>query len=171
MDNINSLSVVGHQDITLRKIAMLIICVVIPIGVGAISGFITKDNMMVFDTIKKPALTPPAIVFPIAWAILYVLMGLASYIALIKSHDLQQAIYMMYPYAIQLVLNFMWSIIFFNYNLYNVAFVCLLFLWIMIIRTITFWGTISNLSVILMMPYIMWVTFAAYLNLSIVMLN
>lgn len=164
-------SIWKNNELSLGKILMLIACMLVPICVGAISGYITKDNMVVFDSINKPLLTPPAVVFPIAWSVLYLLMGLSSYVALSNCEDARKAILTMYPYLIQLILNFSWSLFFFNSKWYGIAFICLVLMWLMIIRTMAAFWTVSRLSFYLLMPYLVWVTFAGYLNLSIVLLN
>lgn len=169
--DVGYVNTIPNRMFSIKNIILFIICVSVPIMVGLVSGYITKDNRMVFDTINKPALTPPAMVFPIAWSILYVLMGLASFIALINCKDLSQSAYVLLPYVIQLILNFAWSIIFFNMQSYGLAFACLILMWLMIIRTIMFFATVSMLSAWLMAPYILWVTFAGYLNLMIVIIN
>lgn len=173
MNGINDsiISAADNNAFSLKKIVMFVICVSVPIAVGMISGYLTRSNMVVFDTITKPALTPPSIVFPIAWSILYVLMGLASFVVLVNCDAISQAVYLMVPYVIQLALNFLWSIIFFNAQAYGLAFTCLIFMWVMVIRSMMFFGTVSMLSYWLMMPYILWITFAGYLNLMIVILN
>lgn len=170
MDN-NMLIYENEKIFGLRKILLMICCLALPLGVGMLSAYLTKSNMMVFDYIKKPMLTPPSIVFPIAWTILYILMGLASYFAIIECKESNQAIYVMYPYIIQLILNFMWSIIFFNYQRYDIAFVVLIFMWIMVLRTMIFFGTLNQINYYLLTPYLLWTSFAGYLNLMIVVLN
>lgn len=155
----------------MKKIITMIICVAIPVCVGLVSGFLTKNNMVVFDRINKPPLTPPSMVFPIAWAILYVMMGVASYFAITNCADGSQKLTMLVPYAAQLILNFAWSLIFFNAEAYGVAFVCLVFMQILIIRTAIYYLSVSKLAFFMMLPYIVWVTFAGYLNLGIIVLN
>ena len=105
----------------------LIIAIIIPLAVGMLSSFITKDAMMSFNSMKKPPLAPPGILFPIVWSILYVLMGISSYI--IYEFDAKNDITLkterskwLLIYAIQLVFNFFWSIIFFKFSLYYQAF-------------------------------------------------
>lgn len=159
------------NSVNIRRVFIFIICVFIPIAVGMVSGYLTRNNMSVFDTISKPELTPPAIVFPIAWSILYLLMGMASFFAYINCNDIAHRFYILFPYVIQLALNFLWSIIFFNMQAYGLAFVCLVFMWIMVIRTMMFFNTVSSLGFWLLVPYILWITFAGYLNLSIVMME
>lgn len=154
-----------------KNIIICVICIAVPVIVGLVSGYITRDNMVVFDSIKKPALTPPAIVFPIAWSILYVMMGIASFLALKNCRDFTQIVSVMIPYIIQLILNFIWSIIFFNTQSYGLALACLVLMWIMIVRSMITFATVSMIAGWFLLPYIIWVSFAAYLNVMIVIMN
>lgn len=146
----------------------LITCIAIPLAVGSLASLLTRNNMAVFESINKPALSPPGWLFPVVWTILYVLMGIASYLVLIsrKLNDAALA-----AYAVQLAVNFFWSIIFFNLKLYLFAFIWLVLLWLLILKTIILFHQISKPAGYLLLPYILWVTFAGYLNLLIFLLN
>lgn len=148
----------------------LIICILIPLAVGGIAAFLTRDSMQTFDTLNKPPLSPPAWLFPVVWTILYTLMGIASYIVLTsgKTYRARSALTV---YGIQLAFNFLWSIIFFNLNAYVFAFVWLVLLWILILITTVLFYRICKTAGYLLIPYILWVTFAGYLNFAIAMLN
>ena len=150
---------------------LLVVCIAIPLLVGGLSAFLTMDGMADFAAIEKPPLSPPGILFPIVWTVLYVLMGVASYLVLTsdaRQDDIDHAITL---YAIQLVLNFFWSIIFFRLEWYLVAFIWLVLLWIAILYTLLLFRKISKTAGWLLVPYLLWVTFAGYLNLSIYLLN
>lgn len=147
------------------------IAVAIPLVVGGISAFISMRAMDDFEKLNQPALSPPGWLFPVAWTILYILMGIASYLVFRGGASEKDTSRALKVYAFQLGLNFLWSIIFFNLSLYTVAFVELILLWLTVLLcTILFYG-ISKPSAYLMIPYILWLTFAAYLNLSIILLN
>lgn len=146
----------------------LLICIAIPLVVGGISAFLTRGNMQTFSTLNKPALSPPGWLFPIVWTILYILMGIASYLVLISKKTSTKALTL---YSIQLVFNFFWSIIFFNFSLYLFAFVWLILLWILILKTTILFYQIEKAAGYLMIPYLLWVTFAGYLNWGIYLLN
>lgn len=154
-----------------KNIILLIVCIAIPLAVGALAGYLTKNNMDVFRTINKPAFTPPATVFPIVWAVIYVMMGVGLYLVLNSCGSKFEVIYVAYPFLIQLLLNFFWSLIFFNMRAYTLAFICLVLLWGMILRTIFFWEKCNEISSYLMIVYLIWVSFAGYLNLGIIFLN
>ena len=150
---------------------LLLVCIAIPLLVGGLSAFLTMDGMADFAAIEKPPLSPPGILFPIVWTVLYVLMGVASYLVLTsdaRQDDIDHAITL---YAIQLVLNFFWSIIFFRLEWYLVAFIWLVLLSIAILYTLLLFRKISKTAGWLLVPYLLWVTFAGYLNLSIYLLN
>ena len=110
----------------------LIFCIAIPLAVGGISALLTSNTMETFSTINQPPLSPPAWLFPVVWTILYVLMGIASYLVLTSEKPNRDALT---TYAIQLAFNFFWSIIFFNFELYLLAFIWLVLLWLLIIKT------------------------------------
>lgn len=147
----------------------LIISVAISLGVGLLSSFFTRNSMDVFTNIQKPPLTPPAWLFPVVWTILYVLMGISAYIIYISdSKNRKEALKV---YAAQLAVNFSWSIIFFNFRLYLVSFAVLVLLWWLIVMMIQKFSSISQLAGKLQLPYLVWVTFAGYLNLAIYLIN
>ncbi len=148
----------------------LIICIAIPLAVGGLSALLTRNSMETFNRLNQPPLSPPAWLFPVVWTILYVLMGIASYIVLTsgKPYRAQTALTL---YGIQLFFNFCWSIIFFNWEMYLFAFIWLLIMWVLIILTTMLFYRIERKAGYLMIPYIVWVTFAAYLNLGIYILN
>ena len=149
-----------------------IICVAIPLLVGAVSAFLTKDAMAQFDMLNKPALTPPSSLFPIVWTILFILMGIASYLVYmssdVSSEDKKMALT---AYGVQLFMNLCWSIVFFNFGWYLFAFLWIILLWFVILyTTVQFWR-ISKPAGCMLIPYLLWVAFAAYLNYMIWQLN
>lgn len=147
----------------------LIIAILIPLAVGGLSAFLTKDNMSTFDAVAKPPLSPPGWVFPVVWTVLYILMGIASYLIYTsRSFDKKKALLF---YGAQLMVNFFWSIIFFNLNAYLFAFIWLLLLWALILITLVKFYRINENAGLLMIPYIVWVSFAGYLNFGIFLLN
>ncbi len=146
----------------------LIICILIPLAVGSLSALLTQNSMETFNSVNKPALAPPGWLFPVVWSLLYVLMGIASYLVLTSGKQTGTALAV---YAIQLAFNFFWSIIFFNLKLYLFAFIWLVLLWLLILKTTVLFFQISKPAGYLMLPYLLWVTFAGYLNFSIFLLN
>ena len=140
-------------------------------GVGALAGWLTRKGIRLFNLqTAKPPLTPPPIVFPIAWGILYALMGIGAarvYLAP-ESEARSRGLGL---FAIQLAVNFLWTIVFFNVRAYGAAFFILLALWALILAMIFAFRRTDALAGWLQVPYLLWVTFAAYLNLSVWRLN
>lgn len=151
----------------------LLIAITIPLLVGVISAIITKDSMSIFDNVTKPPLSPPSILFPIAWTILYILMGLASYYIYINNDYMSNKYRRnsLILYVLQLIFNFFWSIIFFNMKAYFIAFIWLIIMWILIILLMINARLVDKKAYYLLIPYIIWTTFAAYLNIGIALLN
>lgn len=147
---------------------ILIISILIPLAVGALSALIS-GNMSSYSTLSKPALSPPSIVFSVVWTILYILMGISAYIIqLSKSSIVPMALNI---YYLQLFFNFCWSIIFFRFSLYWLSFIWLIILIIMICIMIKLFYEINKTAAYLQIPYLLWCLFAAYLNLSISIMN
>lgn len=149
----------------------LFICVAIPLAVGGLSALLTRGSMDTFTTLNKPPLSPPGWLFPVVWTILFVLMGLASYLVLKSGKPHQKISRALGLYGVQLGVNFFWSILFFNLSLYLFSFLWLILLWILILVTIIRFHRLSRPAGVLMLPYLLWVTFAGYLNLGIYLLN
>ena len=150
---------------------LLVLCIAIPLAIGSLSGFLTSESMEMFSSINKPPLSPPAILFPIVWTILYILMGIASYLILTSGQEKNRIKNALTVYSLQLIFNFFWSIWFFNFGWYLFAFAWLIILWILIFNTIVSFYTISKPAAYLLLPYLFWVTFAGYLNFAIYLLN
>lgn len=147
----------------------LLVYLAIPLGVGALAGILTKDSMMQFSLLNRPPLSPPGWLFPVVWTVLFLLMGYASY--LVSRSDSVQKRPALILYAIQLIVNFFWSIFFFNFEWYLFSFFWLVLLWVLILLTIRAFWRISPTAAILLIPYLLWVTFAGYLNLAIWLIN
>lgn len=141
--------------------------ILVPLIIGGVIGFITSKYMNL-DTLNKPFLTPPSVVFPIAWGILYVLMGI-SYGILKEKGLTDKKIDIVY--YVQLGINALWSIFFFVFKWRLFAFIwILLLLTSVIIMTVEFYKK-NKISGLLQIPYILWVVFASYLNFGIYLLN
>lgn len=150
---------------------ILFICIAIPLITGGVAGFISRNSMNAFAALNKPPLSPPGLLFPIVWTILYLLMGIASYLILTSDAPQKDVGIALKLYFIQLFFNFLWPILFFQLELYFFAFIWLVVLWLLILATIISFSRISKPAAYLMVPYLLWVTFAGYLNLGIAILN
>lgn len=151
------------------KYKPFIVSIVIALLIGGIGGIITRNGMEAYEAIQKPALTPPSAVFPIVWTILFILMGISA--AIIWKAGSPQRDTAISIYVIQLVFNVLWSFFFFGLQAYLLSFIWLIGLWILILAMIISFGRIDKTAALLQIPYLLWVTFAGYLNLSIWLLN
>lgn len=157
---------------TKRSILTFIIAIIIPLFIGGLSAFLTRDNMNIYDEINTPPLSPPGILFPVVWTVLYILMGVSSGLIWLKrGENREKAENALLIYAVSLVFNFIWSIIFFNFRLFLLSFIWLVVLLILIILTTIKYKKILPIAAFLQIPYVLWVTFAGYLNFGIYLLN
>lgn len=145
----------------IRNKSALIISILIPLAVGSMSALFS-GNMSSYSILDKPAFSPPGFIFPIVWTILYILMGISSYI--VYSSNSPNKPKALLIYGIQLFFNFCWSIIFFGLDLYLFAFIWLIALIFIIIIMIRQFYIVSPLAAYLQIPYLIWCIFAAYLN-------
>lgn len=149
----------------------LIISIAIPLGVGGISALLTMGAMDSFGQLNQPPLSPPAILFPIVWTVLYILMGVASYLVFRSGAPTEEVKEALTLYGVQLFFNFFWSIFFFNLEWYTFAFIWLLALFALVVFTTVKFFKINKWAGILMLPYCIWIAFAGYLNLGVAILN
>ena len=154
------------------KLKLYFISISIALGVGGLSAFLIRENLYIYSLLRKPPLTPPAIVFPIVWTLLYILMGISCARILIQRpaypDDVLDALF---SYAFQLIFNFLWPVIFFNMRTFLFAFIWLVVLWTNILRMIFKFSRLDTTAAYLQIPYLLWVTFAGYLNFMIYLLN
>ena len=144
-----------------HKLRQLVLCIGIPLAVGGLSGWVTRGAMEDFQALNQPPLSPPGWLFPVVWTVLFVLMGIASYLV-VRSQDPEKLVKRALTfYGIQLGFNFLWSILFFNLGL----------LWCLILLTTLQFSALDRRTFWLMLPYLAWVAFAGYLNLGIFWLN
>lgn len=157
------------------KIVKLVIMIGLPIIVGLLSAFLTGDAMIEYGDLVKLPLAPPAWLFPTAWTVLYVLMGLGSYFLLVADTDTEQQFNdrrtALIIYFIQLGFNFGWSLFFFLGKFYIFSFIWLMIMWVMIIALVVKSSRVCTKATLMFVPYLLWTTFAAYLNVMIAILN
>ena len=154
------------------KIKPYVISIAIALGVGGLSALITGGNMDIYSQLETPPLSPPSWLFPVVWTVLYVLMGVSAamvYTSRMAGDGEKRSA--LTVYASSLIFNFTWSIIFFNLRAFFVAFIWLLVLLALIVKTIADYRWISRLAAYLQIPYAVWVAFAGYLNIGIWLLN
>lgn len=145
--------------------------IAISVLTGVLSGVLSREGMMIYSqTAVKPPLAPPAVVFAVVWTILYILMGISaariwlSEPGAVRSKGLNL-------FVVQLVVNFFWSIIFFNLQSYELAFMWLLLLWGLVVWMIFTFRKIDTTAALLQVPYLIWLTFAVYLSAGVWILN
>lgn len=148
----------------------LLIALAIPLAVGGLATLLS-GGMGDYRQLNQPPLSPPGWVFPIVWTILYLLMGYSSYRVYTAGKAPALTEKALKLYAAQLFLNFLWPIVFFGFSWYLGAFFVLLGLWILILLTMRAFTAIDETAGDLLIPYILWVTFAGYLNVGVAILN
>lgn len=148
----------------------LLIALGIPLAVGGLAALLS-GGMEAYSNFVKPPLSPPGWVFPVVWSILYLLMGYASYRIWMADAPQEKKRRALLLYGAQLAANFIWPLLFFGAEMYLTAFVWLLVLWLLILLTILTFSKIDERAGDLLIPYILWVTFAAYLNFGVFLLN
>ena len=140
-------------------------------AVGGLSGWLTREGTKIYQqTIVQPPLSPPGWVFPVVWTILYALMGISA-ARIYQTAPSKSRSTGLNLFIAQLVVNFFWSPVFFNLQAFGLAFFWLLLLWILVFRMIRNFRMADPLAAKLQIPYLIWLTFAAYLNLGVWYLN
>lgn len=151
------------------RLKPLVLSLLISLGTGGLSGYLTRNAMQTYQSLVQPPYAPSPSIFPVIWTILYFLMGISVYLIYVsKSANKKQALGL---YAAQLAINFAWPFIFFIANQYLLAFICLVVLWLIVFKMIYSFYKINKRAALLQIPYILWLTFAGYLNLGIYLLN
>ena len=153
------------------KIIPLLISLAIPLAVGGLSAFLSGSSMTMYDSFVKPPLSPPGWVFPLAWTALYILMGLASWLVYTSGASPVRIQRSLSFYAVQLALNFFWPLIFFRLRMYLTAFLWLAVLWVLVLICTVLFRYIRKSAGQLFLPYLIWCSFALYLNLFVYLLN
>ena len=149
--------------------------ILLPLVVGLVASALTGNTMMEFGRLKQPPLAPPAWLFPVSWTILYILMGVASYLIYrlnpkTKAEKKLQTAELII-YFVQLFFNFMWTIFFFRLEMRWFAFGWLIVMWLMILALICMCAKNRKAAAWCLVPYLLWCTFASYLNIMIAILN
>lgn len=140
-------------------------------AVGALSGWLTREGTKIYQsTVAQPPLSPPPLVFPIVWGILFALMGIGAariYLSPVSARRTRSLLL----FLVQLLFNFFWSIIFFNLQTFGFALIWLAVLWLLILWMTLSFAKIDKAAALLQIPYLLWVAFAAYLNYGVWTLN
>lgn len=140
-------------------------------AVGGLSAFLTREGMDYFmANVQQPPLSPPEWLFPVVWGLLYALLGFGA-ARIYLSPQGKDRFWALNLYFVQLVVNFFWSLIFFNARAYGFALVWLVLLWVLVLAMIFQFRRVDPLAAWLQLPYLAWLAFAAYLNWGVWQLN
>ena len=153
------------------KIKTYLLWILLAEAVGGLAGWLTREDVKIYtDSIAQPPLSPPPLVFPVAWTILYALMGIgAARVSL--APDGPRRSRALAVFGLQLGMNFLWSILFFKFQLFGLALVWLIALWGAILWMAFAFSRVDKVAARLQIPYLVWVAFAWYLNLGVWVLN
>lgn len=154
--------------INLKK---LVTSLIPPFAAGFLGWLFTRNSMEVYGTLNTPPLSPPDVVFPIVWSILYLLMGVSLYLVRSTGGESEVKKKGYIVYAIQLVFNFLWTVLFFRFGLYGFSAIWLGALIVLILLNIFYFDKVNRNAGLLLVPYLLWCLFALYLNIGIFILN
>ncbi len=153
------------------KITDLLIFIVGTELVGVLSGIIAGNSFSFYKEIVRPPFSPPGWIFPIVWIILYALMGISAYFIYTSKATVRQKNFALAVYGIQLVVNFLWSIVFFRLEMVGLSVIIILLLLLLIVVMICVFYRIRPVAAYLNIPYLLWTAFASYLNIGVLILN
>lgn len=154
-----------------RKVLTYVLSVFIVEMLGFIAGMMTRTGTQIYaDTINKPPFSPPGILFPIAWTVLYALMGIGFARVLLADSSKIRNMSIGF-FGCQLILNLAWCFIFFNAQNFVLALVELIVMFIAVLIMIVFFGKTDAFAAKLQIPYVLWLCFATYLNIGVIILN
>jgi translocator protein len=160
------------RKVNIRNILRLVVSIVACLAAGAVGSVFTRNAILTwYAALEKPPFNPPNWLFAPVWTLLYILMGIAAFLVWRKGLENRQVRTALILFLIQLVLNALWSVVFFGLESPLYGFIVIVVLWVAILFTILKFYRISLASSVLLWPYLLWVTFAAVLNSSIWLLN
>ena len=155
-----------------QKIKPYVFFIALSLGVGALSALLTRDSMNIYGEIVTPSFAPPAILFPIVWTVLYVLMGISAALVYTKREKAPLAARDgLVLFGVSLFVNFTWSLIFFGLRAFLFASLWVLLLFLLVAGTIYYYAKVSRAAALLQIPYLLWVAFATVLTVAIFLLN
>lgn len=152
-----------------RRWKSLTVILILTLGGGGVVGFLIRNATGFYDTIMKPGFAPPGWIFPLAWSILYLLMALSAWMVLNTASN--QRMLLITLYFVQLAVNFAWPFLFFIQEALGLAFVWLLILWGLVFVLMTGFYHVRKASAGLLLPYLLWLSFAAVLNFTVALMN
>ncbi|MDO5149525.1 MAG: TspO/MBR family protein [Oscillospiraceae bacterium] len=152
-----------------NKITELLISIILAELVGSLSALFSGSSFSLFRELNKPPFSPPGWIFPVVWTVLYALMGFSAYI--IYSSDSKEKSRALVIYGAQLFVNFLWSIVFFRFELLKLSVAVILILLTLVTIMILKFRKISRTAAFLNIPYLIWIMYATWLNIGIAVLN
>lgn len=156
----------------IKKVYVYVIAILVTLGVGALSGYLTMGAMEDFMKLNQPPLSPPPIVFPIVWSILYILMAISISLVLTNEDATKDTKFLALAfYGLNLAFNFLWPIWFFVFGLFWFSVLWLVILIAIVLVLMLISSSVSRASVYLLVPYVIWLLFALYLNAGVAILN
>ena len=155
----------------MKKIFKAALIIAIPLIVGGVSGFLIRNNVFIYDVLVKPPFALPSNLFSVVWGILYLLMGIGLYLFLKSGASGDRISDGVTVFAFQLLLNFFWSIVFFNFRAFLAAFILLVTLFVFVAITVSVFYNTKKFSGILLLPYLLFLIYAGYLNFGVWFLN
>jgi len=154
-----------------NKSLLLFSCIALCLGSGFLGSIFTTPSIPTwYSSLLKPSFTPPSWLFAPVWTFLYILMGISLYTILITKKHKQKSLAIKL-FLVQLLLNTLWSVIFFGAHQLGLAFLEIMLLWVVLLATIYKFQKLDQNAAWLLLPYLIWVTFASYLNFTIWQLN
>ena len=155
----------------MKKTFKLLVCILIPLIVGGVSGYFTTKNIATwYVTLIKPSFNPPNYLFGPVWTTLYILMGISLFIVLNKAQELDKNKIIL-TFSLQLILNFLWSFIFFEFHQLGLACIEIVLMWFSILYMIIVFYKTNKWAAYINIPYLLWVSFASVLTFTICFLN
>lgn len=155
----------------MNKILKAILIVAIPLIVGALSGFLIRNNVFIYDVLQKPPFSLPSNLFAVVWGVLYILIGVGLYLFTRAKISADDKSYGLTVFAFQLLLNFFWPILFFNFRMFLLAFILLIVLFVFVAITVSSFYNAKKSAGIVLIPYLLFLVYAGYLNFGVWFLN
>lgn len=145
---------------------MLLKSLLLSLGTGLLSSLLSPEMRVIYELANKPAFSPPPWIFGPVWIVLFILMGIAAYRIYKAGSERPEIKDALFYYGAQLLLNFMWPVLFFRFALAGTAFLDLILLIVLVLITTVKFFKIDKAAGWLMIPYLLWLIFAAFLNYS-----